>query len=170
VDDFVELCREEWRRLRVPDSLADEMAAELAADLAAAAADGVPAEEFLGPAAADPREFARAWAVERGVVPAPGPEVRPARRRPVVLALFTVVSAAVLVLAALALITGQPQMSIVAARSSGPGIVRAVHVSAHANAAAPVEWVLLVLALLALAFAAWLWTGRGRPNPPHVSA
>ena len=31
--DFVEQCRLEWRRLGVPDALADEMAADLDSDL-----------------------------------------------------------------------------------------------------------------------------------------
>ncbi len=67
MNDFVEECRREWKRLRVPDSVADEMAAELAADLAEAEAEGVPAEEVLGGGASDPRSFAAVWAAERGV-------------------------------------------------------------------------------------------------------
>ena len=48
MSDFVEQCRLEWRRLGVPDPLAEEMAAELASDLREAEAEGVSAEEFLG--------------------------------------------------------------------------------------------------------------------------
>jgi hypothetical protein len=40
---FVEECRREWKRLGVPDLLAEEMATELEADLAEAEADGVSA-------------------------------------------------------------------------------------------------------------------------------
>jgi hypothetical protein len=69
VNEFVEQCRREWRRLHVPDADADEMAAELAADLEQAEAEGVSAEEVLGAAAADARSFAAAWAGERGVTP-----------------------------------------------------------------------------------------------------
>jgi hypothetical protein len=71
VNEFVQECRSEWKRLGVPDAVADEMAAELTADLEEAAAEGVPAEDVLGSAAGDPRAFAAAWAAERGVVGAP---------------------------------------------------------------------------------------------------
>ena len=47
MSDFVEQCRLEWRRLGVPDALAEEMATDLAADLTEAAAEGVTAEESL---------------------------------------------------------------------------------------------------------------------------
>ena len=72
MNDFVEQCRREWKRLGVPDSVADEMAAELAADLNEAEADGVPARELLGNAATDPRSFAASWADERAVIPLGG--------------------------------------------------------------------------------------------------
>jgi len=68
VNDFVDECRREWRRLRVPDRVADEMATELAADLAEAETEGVPVDEVLGGAVSDPRSFAASWAAERGVV------------------------------------------------------------------------------------------------------
>jgi hypothetical protein len=72
-DDFVDACRREWERLRVPAEVAEEMAAELRSDLAEAAADGVASEELLGAGAADARGFAASWASERGVVPARRP-------------------------------------------------------------------------------------------------
>jgi hypothetical protein len=59
VTDFVEQCRREWKRLRVPDAVANEMAADLAADLTEADAEGVSPEEVLGSSAFDPRSFAR---------------------------------------------------------------------------------------------------------------
>jgi hypothetical protein len=68
VNDFVANCRREWRRLGVPDPVADEMAAELEADLMEAEAEGVSADEVLGSGADDPRAFAAAWAAERGVI------------------------------------------------------------------------------------------------------
>jgi len=71
VSDFVEQCRREWKRLRVPDAVADEMAADLAADLKEAEADGASAEEVLGSGATDPRSFAASWAAERAVIPRP---------------------------------------------------------------------------------------------------
>ena len=73
---FIEECRYEWKRLGVPDSMAEEMAAELEADLAEAEADGVSAAEMLGES--DPRRFAATWARERGLVSEPAP---PKRRR-----------------------------------------------------------------------------------------
>jgi hypothetical protein len=68
VSDFVDECRREWKRLRVPAGPAEEMADDLAADLREAEADGAFPEEVLGDGAADPRAFAAAWARERGLV------------------------------------------------------------------------------------------------------
>jgi hypothetical protein len=76
---FVHECRKEWKRLGVPDLLADEMAAELEADLAEAETEGVAAAEILGEG--DPRQFAEAWARERGVVSEPPPLQRKSRKR-----------------------------------------------------------------------------------------
>ena len=63
---FVEECRREWKRLGVPELLAEEMATDLEADLAEAQSDGVSAAEILGES--DPRRFAETWASERGLV------------------------------------------------------------------------------------------------------
>jgi hypothetical protein len=63
---YVEECRREWKRLGVPDLLAEEMATELEADLAEAEADGISAAELLGES--DPHRFAATWARERGLV------------------------------------------------------------------------------------------------------
>ena len=87
---FVEECRQEWKRLGVPDGLAEEMAAELESDLAEAEADGVSAAELLGES--DPRRFAATWARERGLVSEPSPQKRRRRMWPwVVLAVFLLV-------------------------------------------------------------------------------
>ena len=75
---FVEECRQEWRRLGVPELLADDMATELETDLADAEADGVSAAEMLGES--DPRRFAATWASERGLVAEP-PAPRRTRKR-----------------------------------------------------------------------------------------
>jgi hypothetical protein len=68
VSDFVEECRREWKRLRVPSGPAEEMADDLAADLREAEAEGAFPEEVLGNGADDPRAFAAAWARERGLI------------------------------------------------------------------------------------------------------
>ena len=75
---YVEECRQEWRRLGVPDLLAEEMATELESDLAEAQADGVSATEILGES--DPRRFAATWARERGLVAEPAPPQKKRRR------------------------------------------------------------------------------------------
>jgi hypothetical protein len=95
VNQFVEECRREWKRLRVPDPVADEMAAELTADLDEAAAEGASPAEVLGSAASDPRSFAAAWAAERGVVPQQSLTASLRRRSllPVAIAALTIVAA-----------------------------------------------------------------------------
>jgi hypothetical protein len=104
VNDFVEQCRREWKRLRVPDHLADEMAAELAADLHEAEAEGASVEDVLGSGARDPRSFAASWAAERALVPPPRLTAR-LPRTPLVLAaiasltLVTAIGAALVVFA-----------------------------------------------------------------------
>jgi len=75
---YVEECRQEWKRLGVPELLAEEMATELESDLAEAQADGVSATEILGES--DPRRFAATWASERGLVAEPPPQPRRRRR------------------------------------------------------------------------------------------
>jgi hypothetical protein len=88
VKEFVGQCRREWKRLGVPDPVADEMAAELAADLEEAAAEGVSAQDVLG-GSLDAPAFAEAWAAERGVT-------RQRRsRRPLALAVGALLVAAV---------------------------------------------------------------------------
>lgn len=71
--EFVEECRREWKRLGVPDPIANEMALDLSADIEEAEADGGSAEDVLGNSLFDPRRFAAAWASARGVTPAPTP-------------------------------------------------------------------------------------------------
>src|SRR5581483_1115073 len=81
MSDFVEQCRREWKRLGVPDPVAEEMAADLATDLGEAAAEGMSAEALLGSSVFDPRSFAASWAAERGVIPVPQPAEEPAADR-----------------------------------------------------------------------------------------
>jgi hypothetical protein len=185
MSDFVDQCRQEWKRLGVADPLADEMAADLSSDLEEAEAEGVSADELLGSSVFDPRAFAATWAAERGIIPEPSGR-RSARRRPPVLVAFTVLAAIALLVSALLLATGEPKVSIAATRaqhrvfvspvplplppSSGPH--SAVRVVLHStSASAPVEWILLLLAIVALGFAAYLWSGWGRRSrPPGLAA
>lgn len=67
MNEFVEECRTEWKRLGVPGPVIDDMAGELAADIEEAEAEGASVEDLLG-AGARPHEFATAWAAERGVI------------------------------------------------------------------------------------------------------
>jgi hypothetical protein len=96
VSEFVEECRREWRRIGVPDAVANEMAADLRADLQEAEAEGASAEEVLGSGAFDPRAFAASWAAERGVIQAPVTPVAVqadgSPRRPLVLAAIALVA------------------------------------------------------------------------------
>jgi hypothetical protein len=110
VNDFVEQCRREWKRLRVPDSVAEEMSADLAADLREAEAEGASLEEVLGSGASDARSFAASWAAERGVIPQPLLTARLPRRA--------------LTLAAIAALTGIAAIGaalVIFASPSAPG-------------------------------------------------
>jgi hypothetical protein len=182
MSDFVEQCRLEWRRLGVPDPLAEEMAADLASDLEEAEAEGVSAEELLGRSVFDPRSFAASWAAERGIIPAPASRGN-ARRRPLVLIAFTAVAAVVLIVAALALVTGQPKVSVVGVTTraahphlltppAGPLVPPGTRhqVMFSTSASSPVEWILLFLAIVALGFAACVWWSRDRSRPPGLTA
>src|SRR5579863_1740210 len=87
VSEFVDECRREWRRLGVPDPVANEMAADLTADLEEAEAEGGSPEDVLGNSAFDPRRFAAAWAAARGVTSPPIPDRRSLWRPPIAIAL-----------------------------------------------------------------------------------
>ena len=179
MSDFVDQCRREWRRLGVPDPLAEEMAADLTSDLGEAEAEGVSAEELLGSSVFDPRSFAASWAAERGIIPT-APSRGNARGRPLVLVAFTALAAITTVVTALLLLTGQPKVSVVASGTARPhlpspppaslGPPDAGRVVLHTSASAPVEWILLFFAIVALGFAAWLWTRWGRSQPPTAPA
>lgn len=165
MSDFVEQCRREWKRLGVPDPVAEEMATELASDLSEAEADGVSAQEFLGRSTLDPPSFAATWAAERGIVPKQQSSQTTVRRRPVFLAAFTGVAATAVIVAAALLVTGEPKLTLA---TSGPeGVGGQVHTT---SAATPIEWILLVLAIIALGFAARLWSTWSRSRPPAAHA
>jgi hypothetical protein len=109
VHEFVEECRREWRRLGVPDPIANEMAADLAADIEEAESEGGSAEDVLGNSAFDPRRFAGSWAVARGVT---GPPVAAptSRRWPVLVA--SLIGGAVLLALSAAVLLGSHQSAV----------------------------------------------------------
>jgi hypothetical protein len=176
MSDFVEQCRREWKRLNVPDLLADEMAGELDSDLAAAEAEGMPAEEFLGNSLSDPRLFAASWAAERGVIPV-SPTRGNARWRPLVLAAFSSLAViAVIVTAAALLMRGRANVEHLPSVTNPPHLAPpgGGHVIPRqvgpGNTSGQVEWIVLFLAVVALGLAAWLWSSRVRRQPPTVPA
>ena len=114
MSEFVDECRREWRRLGVPDPVANEMAADLTADLEEAEAEGGSPEDVLGNSAFDPRRFAAAWAVARGVTGPPVPDRARMWRPPVAIAL-TVILALITVGAGLVLLVGTRGQSIAVA-------------------------------------------------------
>lgn len=174
MNEFVEQCRREWRRLGVADRLAEEMAADLASDLEEAAAEGVSADEYLGSSASDPRSFAASWAAERGIIPVSRAD---ARRRPLALVAFTSLAAIALIVAALLLATGEPRVALVTSSTRPPHFstppARLSLPPGHrlqASAAAPVEWILLFVAVAALGFSAWLWLRWRSSRSPSILA
>ncbi len=166
MSQFVGDCRKEWKRLGVPEPLANEMAADLEADLSEAASEGVSPEEVLGNGYFDARSFAASWAMARGVGH-PRPRVRErVRLQPLTLAVgalvFIGVAAVGLVLA------GHGVGSASAAAVSFPrptarpipGIFIGPHaVSSQGPRAdlAAVGWVFLVVGLVGLGVTLWVW-------------
>ena len=123
MSEFVDECRREWRRLGVPDPVANEMAADLSADLDEAEADGGTPEDVLGNSAFDPRRFASAWASARGVTGLTGPE-RPSRWPAPWAIVVTVLLGVLIAGAGLALLVGSSSRAIATRRIVGPGPLR----------------------------------------------
>ncbi len=112
MNEFVEECRREWRRLGVPDPIANEMAADLTADIEEAEAEGGSAEDVLGNSVFDAQRFAASWAGARGVtapVPSEGQPNRPPRRA--LLAVALTAAAVLFAFAAVALVLGRHSAS-----------------------------------------------------------
>jgi hypothetical protein len=179
MSDFVEQCRREWERLRVPAPVANEMAADLAADLEEAEAEGVSAEEVLGRSAFDPRSFAASWATERGVIPSAIPTAprQESASRTLLLAALATLAASGLIVAALIALPGRSRsvamaptphlrVSVAPPASSGPLVLHGGPYAADALA-----WILLVLvAILGVIGAGWLWSRWVRLRPPTAPA
>lgn len=182
MSEFVEECRREWRRLRVPDQVAEDMAAELAADLEDAAAEGVSPETLLGRAASDPRSFATSWAVERGVI-----EPRATKRgskAPLALGVVAVLAATAAIAAGVALLAspGRPSVAL-PAPSKLAGLRQPIWLPAPTNAAGSPRprlrifhwyasgsagnqdttgWILLSAGVVAVALSSLYWWKVGR--------
>lgn len=131
MNEFVEECRREWKRLGVPDPVANEMAVDLAADLEEAEADGVSAEEVLGSGAFDPRSFATAWAAERGVIQRTSPNGHGVPRRSLMVAaigVFALIAVSGGVLAIVASPSGPTRLELAAPVGpevpTGPAVFR----------------------------------------------
>lgn len=167
---FVDECRREWRRLNVPDDVANEMAAELEADLRDAEADGLSPEDVLGNGVFDPRSFAASWASERGVIP---PQAGPAPRSHRTLVTAVIAAVAVVALfAGIAVLTGRhtTEVSIVS-RSALPRFAAPVRVKflfpvrpvlptgavRSGVDLQPVGWILVVLGLGGIATSLLVW-------------
>ena len=170
---FIEECRREWRRLRVPDPIANEMAADLASDLAEAEAEGVSPEEVLGSGAFDPRSFAASWAGERGVIPSVPVRADPLRRavNPLVIATVSLLGALAATLFLVASRNGssisvEPQAQGFAASMRPDHVYRLTAVHLFDVLAG----ILLVLAILGMALSAYVWMSRRRSRPPVAPA
>lgn len=177
MNDFVQQCRREWKRLRVPDPVANEMAADLAADLKEAEAEGVSEEELLGTSAFDPCSFAAAWAAERGVIPS-APHQDSASRKPLIfaaLATLTVIGLIVTAWIALPLRSGSVAMAPAPPHARlplAPPAPSGLFVR-HGRPLAVdgLAWILLlVIAVLAVFVTARLWSRWVHTRPPTAPA
>ncbi len=134
MSEFVEECRREWKRIGVPDPIANEMATDLTADIEEAEAEGGSAEDVLGTSLFDPRRFAAAWAGARGVTgpPAPADPIAPLLRerhpwyRPAAVIALTVVGLFMTLAAAALLVGRQSSAEAASVRRilTGPGPAR----------------------------------------------
>jgi hypothetical protein len=174
VKDFVEKCRREWRRLRVPDAVANEMAADLEADLAEAEADGASPEEVLGNGVFDPRSFAASWAGERGVIPPPS-ETGTQAKRPLVLAAIAALALIAVTGAALAIFARSGSVAMVPSPRSRlsppPDMGQALHAHLSGLDVRRIGATLLLVGLVGIALSAayWFaWGGRRLHPPTHV--
>jgi hypothetical protein len=166
VNEFVEECRREWRRLGVPDPIANEMAADLTADIEEAESEGGTAEDVLGNSAFDPQRFAGSWAIARGVTAPPAPSRVP-RRWPA-LAFGLVGCAALVALAGTVLLAGRQSAAAVSVfrrslampksvRVFGPGPPFVVQRFQHVDGIAIFALMLLVIGVVSIAIAVLVW-------------
>jgi hypothetical protein len=173
MNQFVEACRKEWRRLGVPEGAANEMAVDLEADLAEAQADGVSPEAVLGNAYFDAASFAHSWATARGFVTAnprrPGMIQLPTRTfRLGAIALGWLVMAGVGFLVLVGRNVGSVAMAAVPFRKAHqvPGILIMPHRHFFPGPGTTLAWfglILLVGGLVGLGVT--IWVGRPWSTP-----
>jgi hypothetical protein len=155
MSEFIDECRREWKRLGVPDPIANEMAIDLAADIAEAEAEGGSAEDVLGDSVFDARRFAASWAGARGVIGQTAPAGGPPRRLIPAIALCAL--AGILALGALVLAVGRhsASSSIAVRRFLVPPAapnIQSVTFGPQLSGPHHVLFALAVLALMVLAF------------------
>jgi hypothetical protein len=180
VNEFVEECRREWRRLGVPDPIANEMAADLTAAIEEAEAEGGSAEDVLGNSVFEPQRFAASWAGARGVTASVPPDVK--TRRGVVLPVALTASAAFFALVAVALLIGRHSASAAVSvrriRPFGPGPVSPPFrfFVFPTQFGGPHNWPLVVLAgwmllagVVALGLAVVYWSPWSRREPQAMA-
>jgi hypothetical protein len=180
MNEFVRTCRAEWRRLGVPDPIADEMAADLGADLEEAEAEGAGAEAVLGRAALQPGVFAATWAEARGVIGSRSASRRRPPRHPRIAVVITALALVATVGAALVLASSSARTRLapqsIALGGSAPS--EPIWVSSDASsprfettatgAGAYTPGSILLIAGLAgiVSLATWWWVGP----TPHASS
>jgi anti-sigma-K factor RskA len=171
MNEFVEACRREWKRLGVADDVAEEMATEVMADLAEADAERVPVEDVVG---IDARVFANDWATARGVI-------RHRRRIPwaaVAVAALALVAIAGGVLVMTDSTSSSSEVALVRFDSSAVNRLVVVAPSGHRlsvaappppNATTTTASILLFGALAAIVLVTlfWLWPRRQQHRPAH---
>ena len=175
MNDFVEQCRREWKRIGVPDPLAEEMATDLTHDLQEAEAEGVSTEQLLGRMAFDPQAFAATWATARGIVRQP-PRPQNTRRKPLIAIALTALAAIAVTVAALVLVHSGHEVALLGTEHSPRLVPPPARFALPSNAGhatnttlAP-ELILLVPVIIVIAFAAWAWSRSRRSQPPTAAA
>ena len=175
MNDFVEQCRREWKRLGVPDPLAEEMATDLTHDLQEAEAEGVSTEQLLGRMAFDPPAFAATWATARGIVHRP-PSPQNTRRRPLIAIALTALAAITVTVAALVLVHSGHQVALLSTEHPPHLVPPPARFAPPTNPGHPTntsvapDLILLVPAIIVIALATWAWSKSRRSQPPTAAA
>lgn len=175
MNDFVEQCRHEWKRIGVPDPLAEEMATDLTHDLQEAAAEGVSTEQLLGRMAFDPAAFAATWATARGIARQP-PSPPDTRRRPLIAIALTALAAITLTVAALVLFHSGHEVALLSTEHPPhlvpppAGFAQPSNAGHATNTSVAPDLILLLPAIIVIVLATWAWSKSRRSRPPTATA